>query len=179
LSKFVNSKPPKLYKGKRWWIEYQFRIPEELRHLRKGAKWKGILAFEDINRYKTDEYAQLLLEAVKYGLEQGFNPFEYEQKKILEFQQTAQKDPDKVWTCTQTFNYFIQEWEQGSLQNATLIKLKRAIEVLTDWLVKGNLQHQPVKTSLKPVKENPSNISANHRLDLSSYHMRKISHFFV
>ncbi|MDR3715985.1 MAG: hypothetical protein P4L51_24530 [Puia sp.] len=41
MGKFVTWKPPKLYKGKRWWIEYQFRIPEELRPRYKGAKWKG------------------------------------------------------------------------------------------------------------------------------------------
>jgi hypothetical protein len=109
LGKYINWKPPKLYKGKRWWVEYQFRFPEELRPRYKGAKWKGFPVFEDINRYKTDEYAQLLLEAVRYGLEQGFNPFEYEQKAFLEFQQVATKDPEKTWTCTEALNYFIQE----------------------------------------------------------------------
>jgi hypothetical protein len=74
LAKFINWKPPKLYKRKRWWIEYQFRIPEELRSRYKGAKWKGFPVFEDINRYKTDEYAELLLKAVRFALEQGFNP---------------------------------------------------------------------------------------------------------
>ncbi len=58
LGKFINWKPPKLYKGKRWWVEYQFRIPEELRHRYKGAKWKGFPVFEDINRYKSDEKVQ-------------------------------------------------------------------------------------------------------------------------
>jgi hypothetical protein len=74
LAKFINSKPPKLYKRKRWWIKYQFRIPEELRPRYKGAKWKGFPVFEDINRYKTDEYAELLPKAVRFALEQGFNP---------------------------------------------------------------------------------------------------------
>lgn len=32
------------------------------------------------------------------------------------------------------------------MEDATLTKLKRAIEALTDWLAKGKLQHQPVKT---------------------------------
>jgi hypothetical protein len=67
LGKFINWKPSKLYKGTRWWIEYQFRIPEELRPRYKGAKWKGFPVFEDINRYKTDEYAKLLLKAVRFA----------------------------------------------------------------------------------------------------------------
>src|ERR1700761_6050878 len=112
LGKFINWKPPKLYKGKRWWIEYQFRIPEELRHRYKGAKWKGFPVFEDINRYKSDEYAELLLKAVRFALEQGFNPFEYEQKAFLEFQQSAAANPEKVWTYIEASNYFMQEWEQ-------------------------------------------------------------------
>jgi integrase len=145
LGKYVNWKPPKLYKGKRWWIEYQFRIPKELRHRYKGVKWKGFPVFEDINRYKTDEYAEILLKAVKFALEQGFNPFEYEQKVFLEFQQANQTQPDKVWTCTQAFNYFKQEWEQRGLEEATLTKLNRAIEALTQYLTKLNLQDQPVK----------------------------------
>jgi hypothetical protein len=146
LGKYINWKPPKLYKGKRWWIEYQFRIPQELRARYKGAKWKGFPVFEGINRYKTDEYAQLLLEAVRYGLEHGFNPFEEAQKAFLEFQQATTKNPDKIWTCTEAFNYFIQEWEERGLEEATLTKLKRAIEVLTDYLKKNGLQHAPVKT---------------------------------
>jgi len=106
LGKFINWKPPKLYKGKRWWIEYQFRIPEELRHRYNGARWKGFPVFEDINRYKSDEYAELLLKAVRFALEQGFNPFEYEQKAFLEFQQSAAADPEKVWTyCSQVGRY--------------------------------------------------------------------------
>lgn|GEM_PF-1997896 len=145
LGKFINWKPPKLYKGKRWWVEYQFRIPEELRHRYGGAKWKGFPVFEDINRYKTNEYAELLLKAVTFGLEQGFNPFEYEKKAFLEFQQAANKAPDKIWSCIEAFNYFTQEWEHRGLETATLTKLKRAIEVLTVYLTKLNLQHEPVK----------------------------------
>ena len=49
LGKYINWKPPMLYKGKRWWIEYQFHIPYKLRHRQNGAKWKGFPIFEDIN----------------------------------------------------------------------------------------------------------------------------------
>ena len=98
--------------------------------------------FEDINRYKTDEYAEILLKAVRFALEEGFNPFEYEQKAFLEFQQSANKSPDKIWSCIEVFNYFTQEWEHRGLETATLTKLKRAIEVLKVYLTKLNLQHE-------------------------------------
>jgi hypothetical protein len=37
LGKFINWKPPKLYKGKRWWIEYRFCIPPNSGISIKGA----------------------------------------------------------------------------------------------------------------------------------------------
>jgi len=146
LAKKLNWKPPKLYKGKRWWVEYQFRIPEELRHRYKGAKWTGFRVFEDINRYKTDEYAQLLIKAVTFALQNGFSPFEYEKKEFVEFKQDSKQTPAKVWSCVQAFNYFNQEWAQRGLEEATLNKLKRAIEAMTEWLSKANRQHDPVQT---------------------------------
>jgi hypothetical protein len=124
LSKYVTWKEPKLYKAKdKWFVEYQFRIPEELRYRYKGAKWKGFRVYEDINRHKTDEYANLLLTAVCFALKQGFNPFEQAKEAIVEFrQQTQQQDAasEKTWTCIEAFNYFIQEWEQRGLEDATL-----------------------------------------------------------
>lgn len=86
LGKYVYWKEPKLYKGKdKWWIEYQFRIPEELRYRYKGARWKGFKVYEDINRYKTEEYAALLITAVRSALEHGFNPFELAKETFIEF----------------------------------------------------------------------------------------------
>lgn len=144
--KYVNWKPPKLYKGKdKWWVEYQFRIPAELKSRYHGAKWKGFKVYEDINRYKSEEYAQLLINAVEYGLKNGFNPFEREREIMLEFQQNGNlPSAQKKWTCTQAFNFFLQEWEGRGLEAATLTKLKRALEILTSYLYKRNLQHEPV-----------------------------------
>jgi integrase len=145
LGKFINWKPPKLYKGKRWWIEYQFRIPEELRPRYKGANGKAFLCSKT-STATNPMNAELLLKAVRFALEEGFNPFEYEQKAFLEFQQSSAKDPEKIWTHLQAANYFMQEWEQRGLEPATIIKLRRAIEVLTAYLTKAKLQHTPVKT---------------------------------
>ena len=82
---------------------------------------------------------------MRFALEEGFNPFDYEQKAFLEFQQSSAADPEKVWTYIEASNYFLQEWEQRGLEPATLIKLRRAIGVLTTYLTKANLQHSPVK----------------------------------
>ena len=103
--------------------------------------------YEDINRYKTDEYAALLITAVRTALEHGFNPFELAKETFVDFkEQTPQQQEKKVWTCTEAFNYFVQEWEQRGLEEATLTRLKRAIEVLVGYLTKHNLHHAPVKS---------------------------------
>lgn len=66
MGKYVTWKEPKLYKGKdKRWVEYQFRIPEELRYHYKNAKWKGFKVYEDVNRHKTDQYAIFLVAAVR------------------------------------------------------------------------------------------------------------------
>lgn len=143
--KNITYRSPKLRKGKReWYIEYYFRVPMKLRHLHKNKVWEKFRVFEDINRVKTDEYAKMLLQAVEMGLKDGFDPFEYKKEVFLKMQQ--QIDPVKEWTCTQALNYFMQEWEQKGLENSYLIKLKRAIEVLTDWLAARKLQHEPITT---------------------------------
>lgn len=146
--KNITYKPPKLRKGaKEWYIEYWFRIPAKLRHLHKNKVWAKYRVFEDINRVKTDEYAQELLRAVEIGLQEGFDPFVYKEQRFLKMQQDL--DPAKEWTCTQALNYFIQEWEQKGLEDSYLTKLKRAIELLTEWLTVRNFQHQPVTTITK------------------------------
>jgi integrase len=146
--KNITYKSPKLRKGKKeWYIEYYFRVPAKLRHLHKNKFWEKFRVFEDINRVKTDEYAQTLLRAVEIGLKEGFDPFLYKEQRFLKMQQEI--DPVKEWTCTQALNYFMQEWEQKGLEASYLTKLKRAIEVLTEWLTLRNFQHQPVTTITK------------------------------
>lgn len=154
LGKYVTWREPKIQKGKRWLIKYQFRIPAKLRHLYKNKQWKTFEVFEDINRYKTDEYARLLLAAVKYNLENGYNPFAKEEKIFLEYEDGATEKPDKIWTCTQAFNYFTQEWEQRGLEKATLIKLKRAIAILTNYVMKLGIQHEPARQLTKKHVQN-------------------------
>lgn len=146
--KYITYKPPKLHKGKReWYIQYMFRVPDRVKHLHNNKEWEKFRVYEDINRAKTDEYAQALLRAIEIKLQEGFDPFDYEQQTLLKLQQ--QIDPVKEWTCTQALNYFMQEWEQKGLEDSYLSKLKRAIEVLTAWLAVRNFQHQPVKTITK------------------------------
>lgn len=147
MAKYVTWKPPKLYKGKRWLVEYQYRIPEELRHLHKGAKWKRFQVFEDINRNKSDEYAQTLLRAVEIVLEGGFNPFTYQTQMFAKVSQDIH--PSKEWTIIQGLNYFLQQWEERGNEKRTIENYKRAVGHLVEWLKFRNMQNFPAGTLQK------------------------------
>jgi hypothetical protein len=87
VGKFGKYRAPRLYKGARWWIEYQFRVPLCVRHLHKNKTWEKLRVFEDINRHKSDEYAQALLTAINFALKEGFDPFEDEKQLQEQIQQ--------------------------------------------------------------------------------------------
>jgi integrase len=146
LGKFGKYRAPRLYKGARWWIEYQFRVPPCVRHLHKNKTWEKFRVFEDINRYKTDEYAQLLLTAISFALKEGFDPFEHEKQLQEQIQQEVAPASvkDKVWTITQGLNYFLQKWQKRDNEESTLRRYKHPIELLTQWLTVRKMQNQPL-----------------------------------
>jgi hypothetical protein len=46
----MNYRGLRIVKGKRWYVEYHYLIPEGLRHFHDDKKWKRIRVYEDINR---------------------------------------------------------------------------------------------------------------------------------
>lgn len=135
-------KKPVLRKGTRWWIEYWYAIPPELKHLHDGKKWKKYRVFEDINRYKTDDYAQLLLRAVRAQLKGGFDPFKWEKEILGEIRRKSTKY--RAWTITQGLSYFLQAWQDRGNEPHTHRVYKTAIDTLTAWLNARKLQNRPM-----------------------------------
>lgn len=137
VTKFVTYKPPKLIKGKsRWWIQYYYRIPNELG---PGPTWRKFRVFEDINRYKSDEYAGALLEAVSQHLANGYNPFKYEIEKIATLP-GAQKAP----SLEKALNQFQAQCIQKGLRKKTVQSYTTAIELLKKYFLNdGNRLYQP------------------------------------
>src|ERR1043165_761943 len=109
LAKLKKYKEVKLYTGKRMWVQYWYRIPPALQHLYGGKGWKKFRVFEDINREKSDGYAQSLLVAVKYALENGYDPFQREEARAAAIK--SKMVPKKNWTINQALNSFVQQWE--------------------------------------------------------------------
>lgn len=147
MGKFGKYRAPRLYKGARWWIEYQFRVPPHVSHFHKNKKWAKFRVFEDINRYKSDEYANTLLEAVRFALQEGYDPFVYEAQTAKEVQQTlAPAAYQKNWTITQALQYFLQKWGKRDNDPGTLRRYAHPIGLLTDWLTIRKMQNQPIDT---------------------------------
>jgi site-specific recombinase XerD len=132
--KFITYKPAKL-RGKypNWYVEYYYHKPAEL--IPAGAKshWQRFKVYEDINRNNSREYAQLLVDAVNYALENGYNPFEDHTKEF--------REPEKIWTIQQALLYFLQKWRERGLSPASIYKYKRAVDLFNAWAP----DHYPAK----------------------------------
>jgi site-specific recombinase XerD len=111
-----NYKPATIYKGQRWYIQYSFKDPST-------NKFKRFKVYEDINRKKgseQEEYAQLLKDAINYGLKNGYNPF------VKDTLQVAVKN----WTLIQGLNYFKQHLQNRGLRKRTIQSYESVLRML-------------------------------------------------
>lgn len=127
--KHTHFKPARIVKGRRWYVTYSYRIPAGL----PGAgKWEVFKVFEDINRYKTDEYAETLKKAVQKALERGWSPYEDEIRFVEE---------NKIWSINESLLYFLQQWSERGLEPVSFAKYNRVIKRFLAWLNKKKAQN--------------------------------------
>lgn len=125
------------------YIEYTFRIPEDLRQFHGNKKSKRFKVYENINRVKTDEYANELLKVVEAALEKGYNPFRMEKEFIVS--QSDNLSPQKEWTINQALLYFLQKWQDRGLQESSMVKYNRVVNMFIQWLNERGLQNEPIE----------------------------------
>lgn len=136
--KHINWKPPRLTRGKKWYVIYHFRDPET-------GKFKPFKVYEDINRIKDlpekEEYGRKLLAAVNWGLSTGFNPFQKREMKIAV----------RTWSVVEGLNFFKQKLEGRGLRKRSVQSyqsvlrmlyknLKRVLNIKIDELTKVHLE---------------------------------------
>jgi integrase len=135
--KYLTYKPPRIVKAKRWYVEYYYSVPVELREKYK-RDWQRFRVFEDINRYKTDEYADLLRQMVEIALQDGYNPFAAE----LEAQE---KDyPALEWTLNVALERFTEYCKEKGLRKKTIESYTSTINLLRDYFFKDNRIYKPL-----------------------------------
>lgn len=129
----VQYRVPVIVKASRWYVEYYYRVPEKQRHLYNNAKWKRFRVFEDINRHKSDEYANMLRDAVEYNLRIGFDPFDHNNRKM-------ELQAPQAGTINEAINLFKTKWANKGLETASIIKYYRTADRLTKYLTDRKLQ---------------------------------------
>lgn len=114
--KHLDYKPAKIYRGKQWFVFYSFRDPET-------SRFQRFRVYEDINRVPLSEresYAELLKDAVNFGLKNGYNPF-------------APREPVLVvknWTLGQGLNYFKTRLPERGLRKRTVQSYESVLRML-------------------------------------------------
>jgi len=128
----------------RWYVEYYYRIPEELRMFYNNKVWLRKRVFEDINRFKNDEYAELLCSAVNQLLDDGYSPFDALNEKVKEL--AIGIEDKREWTIQQALSYFNQKWQARGLEKDTISRYKHCTTLLFDWLSVHGLQNSKTET---------------------------------
>lgn len=146
--KVIRYKKPKLYAtGTKWYVEYYYLVPEELREQHNGKLWIRKKVYEEINQRKSLPYAQLLRDAVEEALKDGYNPFKQEQRFLSEEQE---EDPrEKHWTIQQAVLFFVQKWRERGLEQRSVERYVNLTKAFLAWLTEMGLQHERANDILK------------------------------
>jgi site-specific recombinase XerD len=149
--KYIDYRPAKLVKGKRWYIEYYYRIPAELRPLHDNKEWERFKVNEDVNRYKDEEHAALLLDAVNEALKNGFNPFNKEQMQLA--MEGVAPNPGII-TIKSALEFFLDKYGKRGLEQGTMQKCRYAVELIREYFSSKGLLAQPINKVRKQHIEN-------------------------
>lgn len=140
---YAHYKPPKLKKtASRWYIEYWYRVPEELLAQYNNKEWQRFRVFEDINRYKTNEYAEILLKAVRDRLQSGWNPFTHEQPYFT-------KPDQPVWSLNTGLDKFIEYSKDKGLRQNSIRSYQTLVNFLKEHFLKDNRIYEPIGSFTK------------------------------
>jgi integrase len=137
--KYLDFKPPKLHKGKRWYISYYYRVPKELQHKYPGEVWHRFRVSEDVNRYKDVPYAEIVVAGVLHALEHGYNPFEDEKREaILDYD-----SDEKQVTIKEGLELFLEYQKGKGLEKDSVERYISVCRAFNTWLVQKNIYKKP------------------------------------
>lgn len=118
--------------GNKWYVEFKYLIPKELRPIYKNRKWWRFKKYNDINIVKTQEYGRSLRLAWENALDKGYNPFKPDSQAI--FRKYSPAPQKKEWTAKQAFLFFKQKWEGRGLEPESLSKYERLVDRFGEWI---------------------------------------------
>lgn len=137
--KYVTYKPPVIVKGKRWYVQYWHLVPVELRE-KYNKQYLRFRVFEEINKYRTHEYAQLLRDAIEIALEDGWSPFEDELAAL-----TIKAVPME-WSLNFGLDQFLSHCREKKLRKKTIESYTTTINYLREYFYKDNRIFKPLSS---------------------------------
>lgn len=140
--KYVTYKPPVVVKGKRWYVQYWYLVPIELRDKYK-KQYLRFRVFEEINKYRKDDYAQLLRQAVEIVLQNGWSPFE---KEVSEM--TIKVTPTE-WSLSYGLDKYMEHCVDQELRPKTIQSYGTVINYLKEYFYKDNRVFKPLSIFTK------------------------------
>jgi integrase len=141
---YSHYRPPRLVQTTtRSYVEYWYRVPDEL-YSKYKKEWMRFRVFEDINRHKSDEYAQTLLKAVKDRLQSGFNPFDEERRHFVK----PEKEPS-VWSLNAGLDKFMEYCHDKKLRKKTIQSYGTLVNFLKEYFLKDNRIYDPLPSFAK------------------------------
>lgn len=151
---------------KKWFIYYNYDIPDELRHKYPGRKRKRFKEYDNINRLKGDDrlsYAQKRVKVWKYILSDlHYNPFEEEleqlhliqkeredvSEQINIIEEISEEDRRKLTPVGEAFGLFVESRKRNIKNVNSISTYKGTIKWLTEYFEnKGLLKIEINKVS--------------------------------
>lgn len=162
--RYVHYKPPRLVKtAKKWYVEYWYRTPEELRD-EHPREWQRFRVYEDINRYKTEEYAKALLKATEEALQMGFDPFEEKRQK-----------KKGILSLNAALDNYLEYCKDRKLRINSIRAYQMVINLMKNYFTKGNKLYdalpsftkEDLKKFIKDNKKDWANTTTNNYITLT------------
>ncbi len=156
--KYADYRPARIVKTKtRWYVEYYYRVPLELRE-KVGKEWQRFRVFEDINIFKTDDYAETLRNAINIKLAAGEGPYDYP-KEVFAVEEEVKP---QALSLNVALDKFMENCREKDLRPKTLQNYRTVVNYLKEYFLKAdNKIYRPVayfskddmKTFLKESKQ--------------------------
>lgn len=136
---------PVIVRSKYWYIEYYYRIPDNVRKFYENKQWYRFRVKDDINRRHGEEreqYAEWLRSEIEESLVNGYNPFEPEQEYI---QKEMIQEVKNELGAKDAVLLFLEVWKKRGLEKASMIKYERTASRLIEWLEKKSIPYRDIK----------------------------------
>jgi integrase len=126
------------------YVEYWFRIPEDLRPDYNNRQWERYRKKEGIGLKNSPYTPEMLCAAIRDALVHGYNPFMEEAKFVREERKEITEPGSKTWTVQEAVIFYNSIATERTNNADSLAKMLRTTNRFLAWLTNRDFHHQPV-----------------------------------